>query len=327
MIQAEGGVLRLDAKTAADFLRRMLPTGAIHLFAIYEGQSPIARTFQEGERSAMGAWIRKHQQSGANIYFSVNPLKEGVVDRKASKQDVAFAHHLHVDIDDPNALAQIKKFIPPPTTVVFSGGGYQAFWTLRAPEYNLEAVEQTNAAIAAQLGGDHCHNIDRIMRVPATVNYPNKKKRERGRIPSLAYEVTDCADPSRVYRLADFAHLKKSQQRRSADSTANALPTIRNVTAQELPAFVTENELRINIIDGDVRSRFASRSEHLWYVACQLVHLGLSRDVVAGILSNPDFEVSASILDNADPDRYLKRQVDRAFAVWPAAGLVDRQLS
>ena len=41
-----------------------------------------------------------------------------------------------------------------------------------------------------EFGSDEAtHNIDRILRLPGTVNYPNKKKRVKGRVPTLAYVV------------------------------------------------------------------------------------------------------------------------------------------
>ena len=48
-----------------------------------------------------------------------------------------------------------------------------------------------NRKVAARFGADHCHNIDRVMRVPGTLNYPNAKKRAAGRTVSLAKVIYD----------------------------------------------------------------------------------------------------------------------------------------
>ena len=57
------------------------------------------------------------------------------------------------------------------------------------PTTDLDRVERINRQLAADLGGDNCHNIDRIMRLPGTINVPNAKKRKAGRVPTLAYVV------------------------------------------------------------------------------------------------------------------------------------------
>jgi hypothetical protein len=140
----------------------------------------------------------------STLYFSVNELKPGVSNRKGAKNDVGRALSGHVDVDDLSALDRVRKHLPKPTAVVFSGGGYQAFWKLSEPSTDLARVERINLEIAQRLGGDNCHNIDRIMRLPGTINVPNARKRAAGRVPTLAYVVEDETDWSRLYSLDDF---------------------------------------------------------------------------------------------------------------------------
>src|SRR3546814_8532594 len=61
-------------------------------------------------------------------------------------------------------------------------------------------------------------NVDRLLRLPGTINIPNKKKRERGRQP-LAASIMELSD--RVFTLADF---------RSVD--ADAAPSTRSSKRQ-----------------------------------------------------------------------------------------------
>lgn len=100
-----------------------------------------------------------------NLYFAVNRRKAGCAHKKAKKEDVEAALCLHVDVDDPTALERITAYRPKPTAVVFSGGGYQAFWLLEDETTELARVERINKALAEALGGDNCHNVDRIMRL------------------------------------------------------------------------------------------------------------------------------------------------------------------
>ena len=142
------------------------------------------------------------RQGNANLYFHVNTLRAGFINKKATKGDVLAARFVHVDVDDMGAEDRLLEFSPPPTVIVFSGGGYHGYWKLKEPSDDLARVEAVNLAIAERVGGDNCHNIDRIMRLPGTVNIPNAKKQAAGRGPTLAHVVK--ADWSLTYSLDDF---------------------------------------------------------------------------------------------------------------------------
>lgn len=175
-----------DTPAAAVFLAAMHPQRRVDLVAIDKKGRVVAKSFPPEDTVLMSLWIEGHQGK-ANLYFHVNELKPNARNTKAKKEDVAIAHYLHIDVDDLTALDRLKNYSPPPTVIVFSGGGYQAFWRLAEPCTDLERVERCNIKIAQDLGGDHCHNVDRIMRLPGTINIPNAKKRAAGRKEALAY--------------------------------------------------------------------------------------------------------------------------------------------
>ena len=117
-----------------------------HLVAISENGDVFARSFKFADRTPMRCWIDE-QQGKRNVYYSVNELKSGVTNRKAAKDNVGRALYLHVDVDDAGALDRIRQYPPRPTAVVFSGGGYQAFWKLKEPTTDLARVERVNAGL------------------------------------------------------------------------------------------------------------------------------------------------------------------------------------
>src|SRR5262249_10984883 len=107
-----------------------------------------------------------------------------------------------------NLFTQMRPAdVPEPTIVVSSGGGCQAFWRLAEPvqigggKAQWEELERYNQQLEEVFEGDHCWNIDRIMRLPGTVNIPDAKKRAKGRVKAVAHVVsfTDA-----TYRLSDF---------------------------------------------------------------------------------------------------------------------------
>lgn len=174
---------------AIKFLEAVHPDGLWSLTAIKPtGGPPNGRVFLPSERAQAVGWIDA-LQGVSGLYYSVNEVRADFRGVKATKADIVAAHYAHVDIDDLGGLERLQAYKLPPSLVVFSGGGYQAFWKLAQPTADLDRVERINRQLAADLGGDNCHNIDRIMRLPGTINLPNAKKRNAGRAPTLAYVV------------------------------------------------------------------------------------------------------------------------------------------
>ena len=258
---------------AIDFLDHMFDASAMrHLIAISETGKVVARSFMPADRAILREWVEE-RQGEVNLYFSVNESTPGAANRKSTKEDVSRALHVHVDVDDANALDRIRKHLPKPTVVVFSGGGYQAFWKLRDPSTDLARVERINLEIARRLGGDKCQNIDRIMRLPGTVNVPNAKKRKAGRVATLAYLVNEETDWSRLYSLSDF----EDPTPVAPALALHAAPAIVPIGLGQLPQAVSP-ETRQLIEWGDDLSNpigskdahFPSRSEAVWRAACDL---------------------------------------------------------
>ena len=184
--------------------RRLLPERAsiesfletigrdLHLCSIVPDGNCTGRWFG-ADVPAATEWAAAESLAGRNVYWTTNQVAKGC-NKKPSKADIVAARFAHVDIDPPKDGGPIDKLqtqaelvaLPfPPTLIIDSGGGLQAFWRLSGPA-SLAEVESVNQSLAERLGGDHCHNIDRLMRLPGTVNYPNSKKRAAGRIPVLA---------------------------------------------------------------------------------------------------------------------------------------------
>ena len=175
--------------------------GQIHICLIHaSGGAVTAHDFgSDAERAA--TWIADHNAKGFNAYWTVNCVRPGL-NTKPSKTDISAARFLHVDIDPPKSGGALNKATAlvslnayehgPPSFVIDSGNGLQAFWRL-APGCDLALVERANMALRDALGGDACQNIDRLMRVPGTVNWPSAKKVAAGRVPVLAKVVEHVA--------------------------------------------------------------------------------------------------------------------------------------
>jgi hypothetical protein len=189
--------LQPDMATIDTFLAMLASdAGQIHLVAIHsEGQRPIAgRDFCQDPKAAR-RFVVEQNESGSNIYWTVNRVRDGV-NKKPTKADITAARFAHVDIDPPkddsaafdkeSEIALLEAMPCPPSFIIDSGGGLQAFWRLDGSQERLDDLEALNCAIRAACGGDNCQNIDRIMRLPGTVNWLDARKRKRGRKPVLS---------------------------------------------------------------------------------------------------------------------------------------------
>lgn len=181
---------------ASRFLTSWEPNGPWSLTAITPDGPVETVTFHDIQAAI--TWV-EGRNGKRNLYFSVNrPSHDLTI--KASKADIGWALAFHLDLDPTKGkpleaerqriLALTEEMKPAPSLVIDSGGGYQAFWRLQEAlpltEDALERVEAINKMLERKYGGDRCHNVDRIMRLPGTVNLPTRAKREAGRVPTSA---------------------------------------------------------------------------------------------------------------------------------------------
>jgi hypothetical protein len=208
-----------------------------------------AHTFSASpKREAMATeWIDRYNREGYNLYFAPNSLKRPL-NKKAMKDDVLTVDCFWADIDPSQTATSVEietwrakrrqEFagsppgdLPAPTWIIDSGRGFWIFWRLRAPlpvdgkhgrlTASIEAygrmIEQAFAPWA-----DNCRNIERIARLPGTVNH------KTGGIAGIVAHNHDA-----VYELKDFPSPAKpevdagEQLKSSSDHEVNLgnLPT------------------------------------------------------------------------------------------------------
>lgn len=218
-------------------------------------------------------------------------------------------------------LKSLENFKPKPTCVLFSGGGYQAFWKLDQAVYvggnltSIEELEGYNIQIAQLLGGDNCHNLDRIMRLPGTYNIPGEKKLKQNpeRKTVLAEVIWDDGG---IHSLADFvcAPRIQNQEKGVAGVKVKLSGNLAPVDLEELPETVNLRTKAIIVQgdDPDDPTRYASKSEAVFGVCCALVRAGIDDDIIASIILDPDFNISEHVLKQKRSRTYAARQIQRA---------------
>ncbi|MBS0379015.1 MAG: AAA family ATPase [Proteobacteria bacterium] len=260
-------------------------------------------------------WAEQHKEW--NVYYSVNPTRTSMR-KKPTKTDVAAMAYVHCDIDDPSPekLRQIQSYEPPPSRIVFSGGGWQAFWRLRAPPKvngQIEDLEAVNRRVLEDLYPEDLStcNIDRIMRLAGTVNHPTETKRKKGRTSAVeAYVEED--HPDRLYDLSDFG-------RAAAPTTTAAVATTAPSSAEPLDLYQLNlpYSLHYAVAHGK-RERDGSddRSDEMYWAANELSRSRVPRSVAKQIFQQ--FPIGAHARDQGDPERSIERALAKAYAQVPA---------
>ncbi|MCA8896626.1 MAG: hypothetical protein KDA48_15320 [Amphiplicatus sp.] len=217
----DGSETQPDIDQAITFLKTFDYDGRHHLTAIspYVEGDITAKLFEPGEWAKMREWVAERIQSH-NIYYSANEPKADAPDKKLSKKDIGSIRATWVDIDPDKGRAfsdERKRLFKiaegllygglPPSAIIDSGGGIQALWFLRKKlpgDENATRYENQNRGIASAIGGDGVSNIDRILRLPGTLNIPNTAKRAIGRAKAPARLLTDGKD-ARRYEFDEIA--------------------------------------------------------------------------------------------------------------------------
>lgn len=346
----------VQVQEVVQFLRLLYPHGPWVLWAKdAQGQGPwCSEAFYPGDEDKVEAWVIRHALH--NLYYHVNPYpgvrqSPGGAFLKANKTDIAQVPYLHVDVD-PIAppigasdeekeshteaeRSRIRALLTDaePTVLVDSGGGFQALFRLAEPvtldrtEDMADEVARRNHALAVRFGGDTAaKDVSRVLRLPGTTNWPDRKKREKGRMVAPA---TLLRHDDKAFPLSDFPLAESSRPASHPIGGANAKPGVTGTDrptermtgesaspadAGKLLARLPDNLAAIIRTGGDARdpTRWPSRSEATYFVACSLVRAGCSDEEIANILTSSDHGISAHVRDQKNPREYALRQARSA---------------
>jgi len=334
---------QVDLDSVVSFCLWLRRSGPWTLTAISNDRlNVVTETFEKAELGRLREWVREqNEKRQRNTYYALNPLLRKMK-KKAELADVASMDWLHVDID-PNpgediaserqrilAMLSDCRGLPKPSAIVFSGGGYQALWRLDRPEpidgdvAKAEDLKLYNLQIELLLGADRCHNVDRILRLPGTINWPNEKKRAKGQVPTMATALEQHDD--RAYALKLFTKATKRQDSVTDAGGGTEATRVkvtgnvrRHVELDELPASLSGRVKTVIVqgkdMDQPLSGQDQSRSAWLLYVCGELVRAEVPDETVYSIITDPEYSISASVLDKgngAQVHRYACRQIKRA---------------
>lgn len=337
-----------DTKRSIEFLKKFHPQGPWVLTSIATDKKSIdGKTFMPDSADEAKKWL-DDRVGKRNIYFHVNEMFDNV-ERKGEKTQVKNGRWLHVDIDceeDPQAetseekakalteeynriskllTKDLPKGIPEPTVIVFSGGGYQAFWRLKEPyvidgvQENWEKFETYNKRLEQVFGGDHCFNVDRIMRLPGSINIPDAKKIKKGRtrqlakvilFNTLAYELEDKFMAASPVQTKGSVVLDGSTRDSDIDLTGS---DEKIMDLSELDKYDVPDRVKVVIAQGRhpefPKKGDNSRSAWVFDCVCNLIRCNVPDGVIFSLLTDKEWGISESVLEQKDPTRYAIKQI------------------
>jgi hypothetical protein len=283
-----------------DFLEQLRPGGPWVLSAIVPDGT--IETIAALSPSAVRAFVERYNGK-RNLYFGVNPTRE-VLARKAAKTEIAKIEYVLADLDpaegessvDAKARyrAHLETFEPRPTFVIDSGNGIQLLWRLAVSivlgepgpgadgtlcyspteQAKIDEAETRSAALMAQLNAKAgTQNIDRILRLPGTINLPNAKKKREGRVvcPTKLIDFQDVSHSLDSFPLpSDVVGLNKTKERNGpvADVT---LEDLEHLTGVDIAELSISKEIKEAIDSDGSETGGGDRSKGAARVVCELV--------------------------------------------------------
>jgi hypothetical protein len=223
-------MLKLDIAQALHFLDMLDPAGR-HTLASEapfgsRGSGPRweqGATYEPELREYLIEDIEARQARRSNVYYGVNrPCiaadQEGW-NGKCNVNDIIAVRALAFDIDfrtarTPESVNALLGFVDDkltgpmrPSLVIDSGGGFQLIYLLREiidvrsnPDErratthlanDFEALLSSLAPLSLPIKIDNMSNLDRVMRLPGTVNFPKAEKIAKGQVEALAHIAVD----------------------------------------------------------------------------------------------------------------------------------------
>lgn len=274
------------------------------LITIYQDRDPSKRV-----TSCTMAEALERNKDHYGVYWHVNRVRDGI-GTKATKDDVTEIRFAHADIDPPDqgpwdkdaVLAQLIE--QGASVVIDSGNGLQAVWAL-LPGATIDQVELVNKGLMQLFGADDTTwNADRVLRVPGTINWPNKVKRAKGRVPAPASEVWRCELVYPIENLlAAWPYVEPPRKEKGPDE-------IEPVAWEPIPLPDRASPELYEVVH---HPQASDRSSDVMRAVVMMGRENFTDAEIMGILLNPELPISAHCLDQNDPERQARRKAAKAI--------------
>lgn len=288
------------------FLRSLFEgvPGAVEVRIITPGGRPLDRRL-----CSFSDLIDAPLPTGCHVFFGV-ATRDG---RVGGKDAVKAVPALWVDLDcDKSAHGKRDLFLKlmtyplPPSIVVDSGYGLHAYWLLVEPTVirastGIKDVEARLRGLRDALGGDHVHDVSRVMRLPGSSNVKE---------PSVPR-------PVRIIHMAEWRRYRPEEFPRGSLVEGGSLADI--VAFSRPPQPIKIESLRVSpkikrlIREGpQARDNYPSRSEADQAAITALLGGGHSPNEVRDVFADQRYRIGEKYREPGAGDRYLSHSIRNA---------------
>jgi putative DNA primase/helicase len=292
--------------------------GSIEIRTFPKGQAPQQYFFESESEAAERAYQLFLQ--GIDVYFGVNPR----IGNGGKKDNVQYLSAFHAEIDYGStghkkpcpqesyeeALNVIQAFNPEPTIIIHSGGGFHCYWVLSNPvkvrDAGIPTLESINKALSLELGGDPgTHNIDRVLRIPGTLNF---------KIPDNPRPVTLISNTHQRYHYEDFQDFIATDAAdpkilKAPETKANIQSEPSMVCSVDMDQLPVSDRIKFLIQNGKDET-YISRSEADMAVTSALINKGVSETDIKQIFMTQ--KIGEKYQNHPSPEAYLKHTIEEA---------------
>ena len=150
-----------------------------------------SRHFSAFDIEAAVAFAEEKNKAGFNVYVGA-ALRQGTRCGRASGANFLAAAHAWIDFDKSGDAERINAILKAdglrPAVVVVTGTvphpRMHCFFKLEGSA-TADQLKAANTTLKTLLGSDAVENVDRLLRLAGTVNFPTPKKKERGYVTEL----------------------------------------------------------------------------------------------------------------------------------------------
>lgn len=261
-------------------------------------------------QSFVDTWNRKR-----NIYWTPHPTPHpsGWRGRCANK-DYEWVQVLTVDCDgaykaggdNSDILAKLRSLGV--THAVYSGGGVQGYIVLHEPVTKLQAQMMMQWLIEECEGDVGTYTVERLVRVPGTMNLPNQKKRDAGRVEVMA-TIAFMHDEFTYPWMLEMRPIPK----RKGEDMQDVEPDLKLDLDKVVKKYRLYPDLVYLLREGHDEgwTKGEDMSRYVYKAVCALIRKGVPDGTIGAMLLDPDLGISQSLFKKGDDEAW--RQMNRAI--------------